>query len=86
MLHRQTRYNMRSRFYDELPEDVLKWLSPKVKHHNWFVNPKTAWDEAPEKAVNVISKNFGKRDIGLRIGENVAHQKFGKGGDRQYRR
>jgi DNA helicase-2/ATP-dependent DNA helicase PcrA len=30
MLHGQTRYNIRSRFFDELPEGVLKWLTPKV--------------------------------------------------------
>ena len=29
MLHGQTRYNLRSRFLDELPERCLKWLSPK---------------------------------------------------------
>jgi DNA helicase-2/ATP-dependent DNA helicase PcrA len=29
MLHGQTRYNMRSRFFDELPEHCLKWLTPK---------------------------------------------------------
>ena len=28
MLHGQTRYNIRSRFFDELPEETLKWLSP----------------------------------------------------------
>ena len=28
MLHGQTRYNLKSRFYDELPEDCLKWLTP----------------------------------------------------------
>jgi DNA helicase-2/ATP-dependent DNA helicase PcrA len=79
MLHGQTRYNMRSRFFDELPEDALKWLSPKVQQHSWFANTKSAWDEAPEKAANNISKNFGRRDIGWRIGENVAHLKFGEG-------
>ncbi|MGN7983940.1 UvrD-helicase domain-containing protein [Burkholderia sp. 22313] len=31
MLHGQTRYNVRSRFFDELPEHVLKWLTPKVE-------------------------------------------------------
>src|SRR5471032_2454593 len=31
MLHGQTRYNIRSRFFDELPEGVLKWLTPKVE-------------------------------------------------------
>ena len=29
MLHGQTRYNLRSRFLDELPESCLKWISPK---------------------------------------------------------
>ncbi|WDD94443.1 UvrD-helicase domain-containing protein [Burkholderia sp. FERM BP-3421] len=31
LLHGQTRYNIRSRFFDELPEHVLKWLTPKVE-------------------------------------------------------
>ncbi|MEY4013140.1 MAG: hypothetical protein RLZZ290_4, partial [Pseudomonadota bacterium] len=30
MLHGQTRYNMRSRFLDELPEGALKWLAPRI--------------------------------------------------------
>jgi DNA helicase-2/ATP-dependent DNA helicase PcrA len=29
LLHGQTRYNVRSRFFDELPEPALKWLTPK---------------------------------------------------------
>ena len=29
MLHGQTRYNVKSRFFDELPEDALKWLTPR---------------------------------------------------------
>jgi len=29
MLHGQTRYNMKSRFFDELPEEALKWITPK---------------------------------------------------------
>ena len=30
MLHGQTRYNMRSRFFDELPEETLRWLTPRM--------------------------------------------------------
>jgi DNA helicase-2/ATP-dependent DNA helicase PcrA len=30
MLHGQTRYNARSRFFDELPESCLRWLTPKA--------------------------------------------------------
>jgi ATP-dependent helicase/DNAse subunit B len=33
MLHGQTRYNMRSRFLEELPEESLKWLSPKFSRN-----------------------------------------------------
>jgi len=29
MLHGQTRYNLKSRFYDELPDAALKWITPK---------------------------------------------------------
>ncbi|MFC3683428.1 UvrD-helicase domain-containing protein [Hydrogenophaga luteola] len=36
MLHGQTRYNMKSRFFDELPEACLKWLTP----------PQPAWAAA----------------------------------------
>ncbi len=29
MLHGQTRYNLKSRFFEELPESALKWITPK---------------------------------------------------------
>ncbi|MBU3589495.1 UvrD-helicase domain-containing protein [Polynucleobacter sp. 80A-SIGWE] len=35
MLHGQVRYNMPSRFLEELPSDSLKWLTPKVKDARW---------------------------------------------------
>jgi DNA helicase-2/ATP-dependent DNA helicase PcrA len=80
MLHGQMRYNMKSRFFDELPEESLKWLTPKVQHH-WFANSrKSAWDETVyDVEANNIAQNFAKREIGWRIGETVFHQKFGEG-------
>lgn len=30
LLHGQTRYNVRSRWFDELPEEALKWLTPRT--------------------------------------------------------
>src|SRR5690606_34527191 len=33
MLHGHTRYNIRSRFLDELPPGLLKWLAPRVPFH-----------------------------------------------------
>jgi DNA helicase-2/ATP-dependent DNA helicase PcrA len=29
MLHGQTRYNVKSRFFDELPDSALKWITPR---------------------------------------------------------
>lgn len=37
MLHGQTRYNLRSRFFDELPKAALKWITPK--HQRFAANP-----------------------------------------------
>ncbi len=80
MLHGQTRYNLRSRFFDEMPDASLKWLSPKVQP-TWFGRAKSAWDDAPESGVNQIAQSFSKTQSGSgwRIGENVAHAKFGEG-------
>ena len=79
MLHGQTRYNVKSRFLDELPEEALKWLSPRVQH-NWFGHhPRAAWVDAPEDGANQLSQSFSKKDVGWRIGENVMHPKFGEG-------
>lgn len=79
MLHGQTRYNLRSRFFDELPDESLKWLSPKIQQHSWFAPPKSAWDEALESGNNRIAQNFRRSDAGWRIGQNVTHARFGEG-------
>ncbi len=88
MLHGQTRYNMKSRFFDELPEDALKWLSPRVQSH-WFGNKKSAWDEKPLNggsamhggSDNKIAQQIAQKASapGWRIGESVFHAKFGEG-------
>jgi DNA helicase-2/ATP-dependent DNA helicase PcrA len=86
MLHGQTRFNMKSRFFDELPEDSLKWLSPRVQS-SWFGNKKkTAWDDAEFRsggADNQIARQLTQKSSnngsGWRIGESVAHAKFGEG-------
>ena len=86
MLHGQTRFNMKSRFFDELPEEALKWLSPRVQSH-WFANKKapTAWDDAAFRNAgsdNKIAQQITQKSgggSGWRIGETVAHAKFGEG-------
>ena len=85
MLHGQTRFNMKSRFFDELPEESLKWLSPRVQT-NWFAGRKstTAWDDAAfrdgsdNKIAQQITQKSGNGS-GWRVGETVAHAKFGEG-------
>jgi DNA helicase-2/ATP-dependent DNA helicase PcrA len=80
MLHGQTRYNMKSRFLDELPDECLKWLSPRVQQHHWFGNAtRAAWDDAPQAGANAIAQKFSGKDIGWKAGETVFHQKFGEG-------
>ncbi|RQO32783.1 DNA helicase II [Herminiimonas sp. KBW02] len=79
MLHGQMRFNLKSRFFEEMPEDSLKWLSPKVQQHHWTAQPKAAWEDALGAGTNQIAQNITKKDIGWRIGESVAHAKFGEG-------
>ena len=80
MLHGQSRYNMRSRFFDELPEDSLKWLSPRVQPQWLSGAQKAAWVDAPESGNNQIAQTFSSRkDTGWRVGQSVLHQRFGEG-------
>ncbi|MBI4294075.1 MAG: UvrD-helicase domain-containing protein [Betaproteobacteria bacterium] len=72
LLHGQTRYNVASRFVEEIPRDILKWLTPK------FGAPKfedVAW-EAPQKKTPVAGYSAG---TGYQIGQSVTHPKFGQG-------
>ena len=85
MLHGQTRYNLPSRFFDEIPEELLKWLTPRmgrtkaaVPQGLTFSAPRrSGWGgPAPDVAV---SRTLAKETGGFRIGQNVAHARFGQG-------
>jgi DNA helicase-2/ATP-dependent DNA helicase PcrA len=93
MLHGQTRYAMRSRFLDEIPEQHLKWLSPKagashaysgfgesaarVNHGDAFGRPSTR-TIAPRTPRGVTSGvTVGEQHF--RIGQGVHHARFGDG-------
>jgi len=65
MLHGQVRYNIPSRFLDEIPEELLKRINSRAE-------PKTA---APAYAPS-RSQSAG---YPWRVGQAVAHQKFGQG-------
>ena len=61
MLHGQTRYNLKSRFFDELPEDALKWISPKTSSFGSGFNSAInsgAYQAANTPAIGKFGTNF----------------------------
>lgn len=85
MLHGQTRYNVPSRFLDEVPENLMKWLQSKQK-----IDVRHFKSSADNQFQNTASSSLGnkKRQIGgtinsqamqWHIGQNVSHTKFGAG-------
>ena len=76
LLHGQTRYNVASRFLEEIPPELLKWLSPRLgvgmPLHDRARD--LAWPASPARSVASASN-----DSPWRIGQNVAHAKFGSG-------
>jgi DNA helicase-2/ATP-dependent DNA helicase PcrA len=87
MLHGQIRYNTKSRFLNELPDENIKWLSPQQR--GWFATPKSAWDSDGNFSPSFNSKpkinNPSHHNItvttehGWSTGQNVQHAKFGEG-------
>jgi len=81
MLHGQTRYNVKSRFIDELPEEALKWMPPRRgTFAAWdtpapTAHPARAGARAPAPAL-ASAKHASS---GLRTGQAVFHNKFGEG-------
>ena len=71
MLHGQTRYNVASRFLDEIPGEVVKRLTPRMGYGGF---DDAAWAAEPAKT------RKAKESIhGFRIGQSVLHPKFGQG-------
>lgn len=100
MLHGQMRYNVRSRFLEELPEGCLKWLTPRTGggRGGWGGGDWAAggWGGGRDarsssgagdagRAVTTLGeadrRAAARFDRGLpwRIGQTVAHAKFGEG-------
>jgi DNA helicase-2/ATP-dependent DNA helicase PcrA len=74
MLHGQTRYNIRSRFFDELPEGLLKWLSPRFVAQQRYAEP-----SYQKSTIRARVPGGGSGIPGWRIGQTVTHPKFGSG-------
>jgi DNA helicase-2/ATP-dependent DNA helicase PcrA len=97
MLHGQTRYNLRSRFLEELPPGSMKWLTPRAQparpawgepSGRWGDGGRGGWrepqgrDERTGYATPASDARLAARfDRGLpwRVGQTVAHAKFGEG-------
>jgi DNA helicase-2/ATP-dependent DNA helicase PcrA len=78
LLHGQTRYGLKSRFLEELPEAAVKWLTPRVQAgaggrfgqwHDAGVTPARPSAPPPRSAST----------HGVRVGQTVRHARFGEG-------
>ena len=92
MLHGQTRYNIKSRFFDELPEHALKWITPaRSAFADAHASPRNAWQQpawsnndwqtkasAPTAVVQRAPAATGP-NAWVRSGMQVFHTKFGEG-------
>ena len=84
MLHGQVHYRLRSRFLEEIPEGLLKWLTPlnnirggaggaSTGHFGRYAMPVKSAVSAPP-----VPRRRGEAG-GLRIGQAVSHARFGQG-------
>ena len=77
MLHGKTRYGIQSRFLEELPEEHLKWLTPRVSHYAaWEQTAMARENSAPSFGSYKVKENT---TLGYRMGQSVHHAKFGDG-------
>ena len=92
MLHGQTRYNIKSRFFDELPDAALKWITPRNQGFGsgFARDYQAAWAKGSGLNSIVGAGNVPARtpafgagpktaSHGLRSGQSVFHTKFGEG-------
>jgi len=93
MLHGQTRYNVKSRFFDELPDGALKWITPRNQGFgSGFAREyQAAWQRgsglgsmvgagrAAPSVPSAASITPKQPSHGLRSGQGVFHTKFGEG-------
>lgn len=93
MLHGQTRFHIKSRFFDELPEGALKWITPKQQGFGTFTpqaagGPSGYAGSRGHGSWGAKSETFASPPVppqkaapshGLRAGTAVFHNKFGEG-------
>ncbi len=94
LLHGQTRYNVKSRFVDELPDAALRWITPKSQGFGsgFSRDYAAAWQRGSGLQSMVGAGRAGgwgepkpaavvpkAPSHGLRAGQGVFHAKFGEG-------
>jgi DNA helicase II / ATP-dependent DNA helicase PcrA len=89
MLHGQTRYNVKSRFFDELPDAALKWITPRQQGFGsgYAREYAQAWERGTGlsgivgagRVAPAPMPSSAVSDTGLRVGQTVFHNKFGEG-------
>jgi len=72
MLHGQTRYNIASRFLEEIPEGLIKRVN--TTKFSGFVSARGF-----DRGYEVKSPAIEREVSGWRVGQNVVHAKFGAG-------
>ena len=95
MLHGQTRYNLKSRVLDELPEACLKWMTPKNPGFatglggGWTspaqaFHAKPAWGHSSLSSAETyksppVPVQKAEPSHGIKVAMKVFHTKFGEG-------
>jgi DNA helicase-2/ATP-dependent DNA helicase PcrA len=82
MLHGQTRYNLPSRFLDEVPAELVKWLTPRAGAAGFVAQDSGSRGHGPSAATSFGSsprRSESSGGGGFRVGQSVMHAKFGLG-------
>jgi DNA helicase-2/ATP-dependent DNA helicase PcrA len=83
MLHGQVRYNIPSRFIDEIPRELTQWLSPRERRRAYDVDRREwgsdAWPPAMPAGPAAGGPLATPPPPAWRIGQSVRHAKFGLG-------
>jgi DNA helicase-2/ATP-dependent DNA helicase PcrA len=85
LLHGQTRYGIPSRFFHEIPENLMRRVKPKPRSRDWgtgtrdpqFANKAGAYSARTQASVPSLQSPVP--DSPWRIGQSVVHATFGAG-------